>query len=89
MAQQVDNIIQRAIEIRLEIARLKEEEKIIKETIHSIMSQTRQNTLVTDNYVCVRKIRQRRDLFKRYIPREIWDRYSRTIEYPVLLFSNR
>jgi hypothetical protein len=80
-------ILEKWYSIRKQIKELEEKEKFLKYKIHQIMNQRETNTLRSEYFFCERQVRQRTDVKKQTIPEEIWDQYSQTYEYPVLLLK--
>ena len=65
-------------------AELEDREEQIKKIIHKIMKIENTNSLESDNFKVSRKYQSREFLTKSNVPSDIWSKYSKKSEFPVL-----
>lgn len=69
--------------VKNQVSQLEKREKDIKDLVTDIMDDDKTDSLYTENYKVTKKIQRRSHLTQKDVPKDIWDKYSKTSEFPV------
>lgn len=81
--EKLEKLLAEWSKVKHQISQLEHREQDIKELISDIMKEEKTTSLYTENYKVSKKIQSRSHLSQKDVPRDIWDKYSKKIEYPV------
>ena len=81
--EKLEKLLSEWSKVKHQMSQLEERERSIKELVTDIMKEDKTNILHTENYKVTKKVQKRSHLSQRDVPPDIWDKYSKIIEYPV------
>lgn len=82
--EKLEDLMKEWSRVKRQISELEDREKSIKELVNDIMKEENVDSLYTDNYKVTRKIQKRYTVSQRDLPEDIWKKYSKKSEFPVL-----
>ena len=66
------------------LTELEETEKKYKDSITKLMNKEDTDSLFSDSYIVKRRIQKRKTISQKDLPQELWEKYAKQIEYPVI-----
>jgi hypothetical protein len=79
---ELNELLQEWSKLKAQKQRLDERDEKIKKLIGEIMDKDESNKLVTDDYKVDRRYMRREMITKKDLPRDVWDKYCKKLEYP-------
>jgi hypothetical protein len=81
--ERLDKLLHEWYKIKAQVSLLEKREADIKELVTDLMNQQGRRMIQTQNFVVSKRTQKRSGISQRDVPEEIWNRYSKKIEYGV------
>lgn len=82
-------VMEKLYDLRLDISKMKAEEHTLKGQLLDYMEEKKTSSMEVEGLRAVIRNQQREIMQKQCVPKDVWDRYSKKIQYSTLTISER